>query len=175
MNISVEVEGVHELRKAFTKVENAADDLTPVWKDVQKEFFEIEKEQFQSGGAKGASGKWKDLSPAYEKIKTALYGTFALLSGVLRATHDLYKSLTRKTGDTVEIFEKQEAAFGTSLLRGKYHQEGGGRLPQRKVIDLSGSQKRRIGRVLTKHLQAHIKKHVRHSTLAVDETNFRDI
>lgn len=172
MRFTIEVEGETQLDREFNRVKETIDDLTPVWKEVQQEFFDIEFEQFSSEGAKGASGKWKPLSPKYEEIKLKKYGTIALIGGILYATGAMRESLTRHAKDTIEEFGKQEAAFGTSLPYATYHQTGGGRLPRRKVIDLSDEQKRRVQKRIQKELLKLVKGR---TTLIVDESNYTEV
>lgn len=139
--ITLEIDGKAEFDRVFKRLDATFADLTPVWEVVRDEFWAIESDQFQSGGAAGASGKWKPLSKKYEAQKINKYGTFALLAGTLRATEALYKSLTRKTGDSVVEIQKDSITIGTKLPYAKHHQRGGGRLPQRKIIDFSETQK----------------------------------
>ena len=69
--IQISVDGKAEFDRKFSRLDADFKDLTPIWDDVRDAFWEIEQDQFQSGGAKGASGVWKPLSPAYEKQKIA--------------------------------------------------------------------------------------------------------
>lgn len=171
MNFTVSVDGTEELKRAFTSVEKTVTNFRPVWKDVRAKFWEIEQDQFQSEGAKGRSGKWKDLSPAYEEIKVKKFGTFALLAGVLIATTDLYKSLTRQTDHTVYQESDTEMSVGTNLPYAKAHQYGRGNLPARPPIDLSDEQKKDVGKTIKKSLLPFIKK----SGLKVTESNYKEI
>ena len=171
MKISIDVSGEQQLTTAFRKVEASTADFRPYWKEVQKKFFEIESDLFQSAGAKGAGGKWKPLSSAYEKVKVAKYGTFALLAGVMIATEALYKSLTRHTNDSIADFQPLEASFGTSLKYAKPHYEGRGRLPVRKVIDPTEKDSRALLSVLRKQIVTEVKK----SGLTVNENSYTDI
>ena len=172
MRITIEAQGEVQLDRDFTRIRETIDDLTPVWKEVQIEFFDIEGEQFDSEGKKGLSGKWKPLSPKYEEIKLQKYGSIALIGGILYATGRMRESLTRHTSDTVSEIHKQEATFGTAVPYAKYHQTGGGRLPQRKVIDLSDEQKRRLTKKIQKELLKLVKQR---TTLTVNDTNFTEV
>lgn len=157
-NIKITVDGVEQFNRTFSRLDADFKDLTPIWDDVRDAFWEIEEEQFQSGGAKGASGAWKPLSPAYEKAKIAKFGTFALVAGILRATDALYKSLTRQTENTIYQKSSTEMSVGTNLAYAKFHQRGGGRLPQRKVIDLSDAQKKGLQKTIQKSLVKQIRR-----------------
>lgn len=164
VRILFEVSGEEQFNRVFERVGDNLNDLTPIADDIRDAFWDIEKEQFQSGGAKGASGKWKPLSPAYEIQKINRYGTFAVIAGVLRATDAMYESMTGMTPDTVYQKSRDQIVIGTRLARAKYHQDGGGRLPQRKVIDFSDSQRRD----LTKQTQRSLVKQIRRGGIYVD-------
>lgn len=173
LGFKIEVEGEEALRRGFYKVIETVEDFTPIWSAVKKEFFAIERELFASGGASGASGRWKPLSKAYEEQKINKYGTFALLAGTLRASDAMYKSLTKETGDTIFETDKQNLTFGSSLpqFRGAMKGNPSKNLSQRKPVDLTDADKRRISRVMRENLIPYIKK----STLIVDESNFMDV
>lgn len=156
--ITLEIDGRAEFDRVFKRFDANLTDLRPVWETVRDEFWEIEQDQFQSGGAAGASGKWQPLSSAYEKQKVAKYGTFALLAGTLIATEALYKSLTRETGDSIVDIQKDGIAIGTRLSYAKYHQRGGGRLPQRKIIDFSEKQKTGMMKKIQKKILEQMRK-----------------
>lgn len=176
IRFSIEIEGEKQFDRAFNRVENHIEDLTPVWREVQREFFDIEQEQFSSQGAKGAHGKWAELSPAYEEIKLSKYGSIALIGGILYATGEMRESLTRNAKHTVAHFNKQEAAFGTDLPYPVFHQKGTSKMPMRKPIDFSDDQKRRTQKTIQKSLLKLIRgdREVR-KTLVVTDGNFGDI
>jgi phage gpG-like protein len=152
MRFTFEFFGEKQFDREFNRVTETLDDLTPVWKEVQTEFFDIEGEQFDSEGAKGKSGRWKELSANYKEVKSRLWG-----GDILHASGRLENSLTKHTTDTIEDFGKQEATYGTSVPYAEYHQKGAGRVPVRKVIDLSDSQKTQLTKVIQKSLLKLIK------------------
>lgn len=156
--IRFEVDGKAEFDRTFSRLDENFSDLTDIWDDVRDAFWEIEKDQFYTQGKAGASGAWKELSPAYEAQKINKYGTLALLSGILRATGALYESLTRQTEHTVYEKSKDEMVIGSNLERGKFHQRGGGRLPQRKVIDFSDKQKKELQKTIQRSLARKIRR-----------------
>lgn len=168
LKLRVSVDGEQVLKKAFRQASKNIEDLSPVFRGVQKVFYDIEKENFQSLNTSGASGKWKPLSSAYEKQKTRKYGTFVIFAGVMRASDALYKSLTGEREHSITIIEKQEAAFGTNLPYAKAHQAGAARLPQRKVIDPSPKQLKRVGNMMKSQLVYRMIG----TGLRVDEKNF---
>lgn len=171
VNFSITVSGEEVLKRAFRNVEETVSDFTPEWKEVQAEFYEIEQDQFQSSGAKGASGKWAEVSEATEAFKIREFGTFALLAGTLIATGKLYESLTRSTADSVFESNPKDMAIGTSLPYAKFHQTGTRRMPARKPIDLSDAQKDKLARRIRKSLVSRVKKE---TGLEMTEDNFSD-
>lgn len=172
VKLKITVDGAEKLQLALSRTAEAITDFSPVWNEVRTAFFEIEQDQFQSGGAKGASGTWAALSPKTEAIKIQKYGTFALLAGPLIATTRLYKSLTRSTEDTIFETTKTTMAIGTSVPYAKFHQRGTRRMPARPPIDLSDKQKDDLSKVIKKSMLSIVR---RRSTLKVDESNFTDI
>lgn len=166
MKLDIQVDGVQSTIAAFDKVIRGTLDLRQLgtWDAVQKEFYQIEKDQFQSSGGVGRSGKWKELSPAYEKAKIAKYGTYALLVGPLRATDRLYKSLTGPGPDAVVDKQAQEMTLGSSVPYGPYHQRGGGRLPKREPISLTPEQEKQLVKPIKKKL-----------TQLIDNAKLRDV
>jgi phage gpG-like protein len=145
IKLSVEVEGKAELSAELMAVDEIISDFSPVWKGVQQEFFEIEREQFESEGAKGTTGAWKELSAAYSEIKVRKYGNLP----ILQASRRLFKSLTSQTSDSIAETSKTEAVFGTKLEYASRHQTGGGNLPKREPISLSARQLERLANKLT--------------------------
>lgn len=158
--ISLGIDGQAEFNRVFKRFGATLSDLTEVWEEVKLEFWEIEKEQFDSEGAAGASGKWKPLSPKYAARKIEKYGDKL----ILQRTDALYKSMTGKTNDTVLEIKKDSIAIGSSLARAKYHHRGGGRLPKREVISFSDAQKKR----LQKRIQKKMVKLIKQAGAAVD-------
>lgn len=164
--ITLEVGGVAEFDRVFSRAGAVISDLRPVWEEIKQEFFEIEQDQFQSSGTKGASGKWKELSPLTQARKIKKYGTFAVVAGPLIATERMYKSLTRQTDDTVFESDAQSMVIGTKVPYAKYHQRGGRNLPQREVISFSEAQKLKM----QKRIQKEIVRQMRQSRVPMNET-----
>ena len=158
-NLSIEVEGNEKLQLAFRGIVGTIEDFTPIFAAVESWFFEVETDMFQSGGATNKSGKWKELSSAYEEVKVKRFGTAALLQGANVATERTKKSLTRKTADTVIQKSKDEMAIGTSVPYAKHIQKA------RPIIDPSDSQIKDLRKRIKKSLLPYL----RRSTLIVTE------
>jgi phage gpG-like protein len=149
-----EVDGVVQFDRAFNRVSEHVQDLTPVWDKVEREFYRIERKQFDSEGAAGRSGKWKPLTRPYAERKAQKYG----VKPILRASDRLFSALTSKTGDTVLEKKPKEFAIGTSLKYPAFHQRGGSKLPRREVISFSDEQRTRLTKEMQKGLLEVIKK-----------------
>jgi phage gpG-like protein len=154
LNFKIEVEGQAAFNRGFNEVTETISDLTPIWKPVQREFHKIEREQFESEGSKGASGQWQQLSQPYEQIKLEKYGS----KPILEATGRLKRSLTEENSDSIAEFGRQDAAFGTSVPYGRFHQKGNDRLPARAVISLSDRQKERLARAMRREIVSLLKR-----------------
>lgn len=155
--ISLSVAGEAEFDRTFERLDAAFTDLRPIWPDVRDKFWELEKEQFDSEGASGRNGRWQRLSKRYAVQKIQRYGAGLK---ILQATGDLRASLTGQTSDTIYRTSKDEIAIGTNLARGLYHHTGAGRLPVRKVIDLSDRQRDELMKTIQVSLVKEIRKGV---------------
>lgn len=148
MRFTFEFLGKAEFDRSFNRVEKHIEDLRPVWDKVEKMMYQIESEQFKSEGAKGRTGKWKELTKDYAKRKAIEYpGTTILVR-----TGKLESSLTSKTNETVLIKEKQEFGFGTKLFYAVYHQTGTKKMPARPPISFADDQRTRLTKEIQKGL-----------------------
>lgn len=153
MRFTFEVAGVKEFDRAFNRVEGHISDLRPVWDRVEREFYRIERGQFDSEGSAGRSGKWKPLSRKYAKQKAQRYG----VQPILRALGKMAASLTGKTSDTVLIKEKQDFGIGTRLFYAAFHQKGTDKMPAREPISFSDDSRRDLQKEIQKGLLEIIK------------------
>lgn len=139
------IDGVPEFDRAFNRIEQIITDFRSIWPNVAKEFYAIEVGQFGSEGAKGASGKWAALSPAYAKYKAKAFPG----QPILRATESLFDSLTSPDA-LASIFriDRDEMVLGTSHEGAIYHQRGAGKMPKRPPISLTTEDKRRMQKAI---------------------------
>lgn len=119
--------GLEALSFAVTRLENFADDLTPMWSVVDAELRAALHEEFASEGNMGGIGGWKDTTPEHHPI--------------LYRTGSLEDSLTIES-DAGHIFEPFPTymVFGTSIERDGFYypsaiQEGTSRMPARPIFD----------------------------------------
>ncbi len=107
------------------------DDMRPVWRRLKERFVAYETDTFASSGR----GGWPPLSPPYAAWK----GRHFPGKPVLRREDELFHSLTDRLD--IDIEEPGFAIFGTADPVAVFHQKGMGRLPVRKVVDLSESER----------------------------------
>lgn len=144
MRLTIEVDGVKELDRAFASSRGHLEDLRPVWPAVERAFQKVEDEQFKSEGSKGRSGQWKPLSRKYAEYKAKKYGD----KPILQRTERLVKAMTSNTGDTIVVKTKDEFGYGTTLFYMPFVHK------VRPVVSLSEDQKTFI----TKEMQKGILK-----------------
>lgn len=143
---SASVDGVEVLDRAFNRVNEYISDFRPIWPSVAEEFYTIEREQFASQGAKGSSGTWAPLSPAYAKYKAINFPG----QPILQATSALYESMTsREAADSIFQPEADQLTIGSKAPYALAHQRGSKRnLPARPIIALTEQDKRRIQKAI---------------------------
>lgn len=139
------VEGAEVLNRAFNRLEEIISDFRSIWPDVAAEFYAIEREQFDSEGAVGASGKWLPLSPAYKEWKEAHYPG----QPIERLENTLFESLTDPEAlDAIFRPGKDELVIGTRTPYARRQHR------TRPLISLSESQKRRLTKAIQRGLVA---------------------
>lgn len=144
IRFSADVLGIPVLDRAFNRLDNVVSDFRPIWPFVATEFYAAEREQFNTEGAAGASGKWAPLSPAYKRWKEKNFPGLP----ILRLSNVLMDSLTTPDAlDSVFIAEPQQLTIGTKAIQGLVHQRRG-----RPPISLSESQKRRVQKAIQRGL-----------------------
>jgi phage gpG-like protein len=143
IRFSAEVLGVEVINRAFNRVEEAISDLRSIWPEVAKEFYAIEREQFDSEGVAGASGKWIPLTPAYKQWKEANFPG----QPIEQLEGSLVASLTDPEAlDAIYRPEKDELIIGTRLPYARRQHR------TRPLISLSEVQKRRLQKAIQRGL-----------------------
>lgn len=150
------LEGVEVLDRAFNRIDHIISDFRSIWPNVAKEFYAIEADQFGSEGAKGASGKWAPLSPAYKKWKEAHFPGEPLL----QLTHVLIGSLTSPDEPgAIYRLEADEMTLGSKVEYATAHQK------TRSLISFTSEDKRKI----QKSIQSELVRFTRQAGFQVDE------
>lgn len=133
ISLKFEIDGDTQVARALSRFGDEIKDLRPAFREIAKNFKQIEARQFATEGR----GGWPQLSPNYAAWKmTNFPGTT-----ILRATGLLLASLTGGS-QYVERMDRMNLVLGTQVSYAIYHQRGvDGRMPQRRVIDLTESDK----------------------------------
>ena len=156
IRFTAEVTGTQVLDRAFNRVDQEISDFRNFWPGVITAFYEIETEQFLSEGAKGASGKWTPLSPAYKLFKEREFPG----KTILRREDALYESMTGPDAlDSILRPEKDELTIGSALPYALVHQK------TRPIISLTENDKRK----LTKSIQQRLVAFARATGFEVEE------
>lgn len=129
LDLHLHIEGADPVVRMLENIGVAAADMRPAWDRLEERFSGYEEDWFAGEG----NGTWPELSHRYAEWKAKHYPG----AGILVAEGDLKGSLL-----DVEISNKDEHSFefGTEDPKARYHQDGGGNLPQRKVIDVSDDE-----------------------------------
>lgn len=155
ITLKIEVDGIEEATKALDSMGDSTTNLIPLWNIIQPYFYSIEKTLFDTEGRSGTQGGWQALSPGYKKQKIKKWGN----QPILQASGKMYKSLTGITSDSIVSKTKTEMTLGTSLKRyPSAHQRGNARLPQRKAIDLTPKNRKKMLNLAIAHFNSESKK-----------------
>lgn len=167
LRFQIEVSGEKTLDRAFNRVtERITDFRKDIWPAVRDVFITIEQQQFQSSGARGASGPWPELSQKYEEWRSRAFNQpfpFPMLR-----TYALKKSLTQK-GDSDFVYDDRplELTVGSKNPYGGYHMQAYKNRPARPPISVSEKQKVMI----VKSIQRELVKFVRSQGFIQTETS----
>lgn len=153
----VTVEGAQRLESALRGVAANFADLRPAWRPVSDEIYSIIRAQFNTEGTRG-SGRWpKRAESTLNRITAINRRGFSVIGLPLRATNALHNSLTTRGGaHGIYIEEPQELTMGTDLPYFGFHQQGGSKIPQRKIVDLTDADGRRILSIVKRGLMHEI-------------------
>jgi phage gpG-like protein len=142
MQFTMRVDGVTLIDRTLLNVADRIVDAAPAFERIAGLFAEGEKRQFDSEGEWG-SGRWSPLSPKYAAWKLRHFpGT-----KILERTGALKASLTvRPLG--IEEISATRLRIGSGIVYGRFHQDGGPRLPKRPPLALPEARRRTITKVL---------------------------
>lgn len=143
------VQGAEVLNRAFNRVEEYISDFRSVWPDVAGEIYAINKEQFESEGAAGASGQWTRLTPAYERFKQEEFPGQPILQA---EGHMAASLLDPEASDAIYRPLRDVLIIGSQDPKARAHHLGLGNLPARPIFSLAESHKRRIQKTIQRGL-----------------------
>lgn len=130
--IEVQIVGERQLQAAFVQVEQLVDDLSPIFEEVGEEALSDIQQRI-------ANHPGPPLAPSTIRRKGH--------ARILRDKDDLYASFQKGAPGNVARVRPTEADFGTSDFKAQFHQEGTARMPKRTVIEVTGEQEAKYGRI----------------------------
>lgn len=136
MRFTFTIEGETQIDRTLARFADNIGDASPLWDILADRFVKLEARQFKSEGAYG-SGGWAALSPRYAAWKAKAYPG----KPILERTGALKGSLTRRPLG-IEVLTPKSMTIGSGIDYGKFHQAGGGRLPQRRPVELPEGERR---------------------------------
>jgi phage gpG-like protein len=145
MRLLLDVAGDRQLDRTLLRMAGRADDMSDALGAVGDMLAGAETRQFSSQGTY-ASGGWAPLAPSTLARKAAL----GQGDRILVATGELRDSLTRRTGGGNALREVTPSSlvFGTTVPYARFHQQGTGRMPQRRPLELTEGDRRQSVRIL---------------------------
>ena len=149
VKIKFEVLNEVQFSRAFGDAANKVNDLTLPFSLLANDFFTTMANVFEAEGAFEEREKWQELSPTYAAWKARHYPG----KKILERTGRMLRSLTiRGSEDNILKIEPMELQIGTRVPYAIYHQTGTPRLPMRKIIELTGEQKKRWVQIVHKYI-----------------------
>ncbi|MFA5731862.1 MAG: phage virion morphogenesis protein [Acidithiobacillus sp.] len=137
------VDGERQLHRSLNMIADSMDDFTDVFEKIAEDFRSTQEKVFANSGAFEGLRAWTPLTPGYRTWKMKKVGS----KPILTFKGDLRKSLTTKSANHIEKITKSTLEIGTRDKKAAWHHKGKGRLPVRKVIELSEQKNRRWVRI----------------------------
>lgn len=146
--LSFDIQGAEELVKVMRLRSARIKDLRPAWNQIADDFRRRERELFERQGSVDGGPQWQAISSEWEEYKRKRGWDTRVL---IQKGH-LMRSLTGKTGGSIEIKEPMWMEIGTWVPYAHYHHERGrqGRLAKREPIKVSKAQRSYWQSVITK-------------------------
>ncbi len=160
--LTLTIAGEKQLSRAFDILADDARDLRDPLEQTHEHLRQVIGEQFQSEGAHGGS-RWRELSPDYERAKADRFGDglpILVASGDLRAAW-LARQPLELTSHRLVMGPAPGASNEDGAVIEDYsavHQKGSGRVPQRKIVNLTTGDRRQIDRIFVEYLSARARR-----------------
>lgn len=140
-DFELDVRGAEDVAKELGGISHRALHKRAAFEVIGDRFREHERELFRTEGGSGKSGRWRPRKGG---------GGRGRRSGrLLRESGRLERSLTQKGGDNIFNYNDERIyALGTRVPYASVHHEGGGVIPQRKLIDPTERQEDEYSHVL---------------------------
>ena len=147
--VGIEVSGSERLLEALDDLGLTLKDFRSVWVAASREFYDIERELFDSEGATGEAGAWAPLTRAYAKWKAKR----APGKPILELTGQLKRSLTRPNAKfSTRRVTAEEMIVGTTDPKAVFHYRGTRKMVARPPVSLTAQQEKRLIKVLREGL-----------------------
>jgi phage gpG-like protein len=137
MRVVFESFGHTQINRKLMRLEEHALDPRPAYRFMAKDFYEWEKELFETEGRSGREA-WAQLAPSTLRHK-AKHG-FPL--AILHRTGDLRNSLTsRHSKGSYALFTRRGFEIGSRLPYAQFHYDGTKHMPARLPVQLTEAQR----------------------------------
>ena len=147
LRLQLEVLGETQIDRTFLRLSDTAKNMEPLWERFLKELRDIARLQFESEGSYG-SGGWPALAESTIESKQSRGKD----NGILRASNDLFNSLTSEGPGSIADISKEWLRYGTSIPYAGFHQSGTTNMPQRRVVRLPESERRMLVSLMQRYL-----------------------
>lgn len=145
--LTLDIMGDKQLARGLSRFADDVKDLKEPFREIVKQFYEIEEKQFQSEGGYG-SGGWKPLSPRTVELKRKA----GFPNKILVREKFLMESLTGKNPWSIAEVRPLEMRVGSKLEYARFHQKGTSTMPARPVIDLTEGDKMTFMKTIQRYL-----------------------
>lgn len=123
IEIDIEMLDVTLFHEAIAKYSRRGKNLRPVWQVISDDFYRLEKEAFDGGGARSGFPAWTELSDATKRWKKR----HAPGAPIMEVSGELKASLTRPDAKhSLNYISSSEMEIGTKAPYAKYHQKKSG-------------------------------------------------
>lgn len=153
--LTLTIAGETQLARGFDVLADDARDLQAPLAVTHEYLRQVIGEQFESEGAHGGS-RWRELSPEYARQKAEKYGDglpILVATGEMRAAWLARQPLELSSHRLV-----MGPASGSEEEMKSRAAQGGGRAPQRKIVNLSTMDRRGIDRIFATFFSARTRK-----------------
>ena len=151
VTISIETVGDERFIRGMTNYVNEMQDFTEPFKEIRDDFYFVEQRNFN---AQGRPAPFAPLSPRYAKWKSRHYPG----KPIMQLKGALIQSLTGvATSNMISVIKPKEAEFGTKVRYAHRHQQGID-MPQRKIVQLEETDKKRWALVIQTWAHNKLKK-----------------
>jgi phage gpG-like protein len=137
---TVEVRGATKAAVDLHRLGQRGSDIRLVAEKVRTIYLRSTKRRFETNGA----GEWAELAESTKERKL----NEGLDPRILRATNELYRSLTSRVApEQVDKREKTAFRFGTSVPYARFHNYGKGRM-DRELIKLTPAERQQVSKLI---------------------------